>query len=107
MNNEAVQMGVGPAECALDMIVEKGDRDITTDEEAAPDERTDGAKANAEPVDLRPGGDGHTAPHDIRATDRGAVLSGRRREKHYLAIIPKVRRRLGRHSAPVCDGLKR
>jgi hypothetical protein len=51
----------------VDMMVEIGDRGITTDEEATPDERTDGAKANAELVDLRQADDGHTAPHDIRA----------------------------------------
>ena len=57
-----------------------GRRGITADEAAAPDERTDRTEAHPKLVDLGKG-NGHTAPHDTRAADRGAVPRRCREER--------------------------
>jgi hypothetical protein len=72
VDDEALEVRVGPAEGAQDEVVQKSDRGITADEEAVPDQRTGCTEANPELVDLGRG-NGHTAPHDTRAADRGAV----------------------------------
>src|SRR5262249_54477117 len=77
VDDEAVEVGVGPIEGSLDEVVEISDRGITANEEAAPDERADPAEADAELVDVEEGGSGHTAPRDTQAADRGAVPEAR------------------------------
>jgi hypothetical protein len=76
MDDEAVEMGIGPAKGALDELVKNGDGAVATDEESAPDERADGTEPNAELVDLELGGNGHRAPRSTQTAGRGAVPSG-------------------------------
>jgi hypothetical protein len=81
VDDEAVEVGVGPIEGSLEEVVELGDRGITADKEVTPDERADPAKAAAELVDVGEGGSDYTTPRDTQAADRGAVPGPKRQEQ--------------------------
>ncbi len=80
VNDEAVQVGIGPAEGELDGGVKLGDSRFSGDQQAAPDQRADSVEPDAELVDNRWVGGGHTTPCSTEATGQGAVPSRERRE---------------------------
>jgi hypothetical protein len=57
--------------------VEKGDRGVSANQDAAPDQRTDRTEAHAELIDLGQSDNGHAIPGNTRATGRGAEPNGR------------------------------
>src|SRR5689334_15265635 len=81
VNDEAVQVGIGPAEGELDGGVKLGDSRSTGDQQAAPDQRADSVEPDAELVDNSWVGGGHIAPRSTEATGQDAVPSWEWRER--------------------------
>src|SRR6266498_3624883 len=79
VDDEAVQMGVGPAEGDLDAGVQLGDGRRIGHQQPAPDQRADSVEPDAELVASSGVGRGHTAPRSIHAGGQGAVPSRERR----------------------------
>src|SRR5215813_5511676 len=75
VDDEAVHMGVGPAEGDLDDGVQLGDGCRITHQQVAPDQRADSVETDAELVDRSSSGDGHAAPRSSQAAGQGAVLN--------------------------------
>ena len=77
VSDELVEVGVAPAEAALDDGVQLGDGRRISHEQSAPDQRADSVEPDAELVDNRWVGGRHTAPRSTEATGQGAVPNRR------------------------------
>lgn len=79
VNDELVEVGIAPAEGDLDDGVQLGDGRRIAHQQAVPDQRADSVESDAELVDSRGVGGGHTAPRSSQAAGQGVVPSRERR----------------------------
>ena len=86
----AAELRIGPAKGELDAVVDLGDGGITRDKQVSADQAADRTGTDAELVDVRQVGIEHTASHNTRAVDRGALPMGNFGVR--AAVIPSALR---------------